>query len=131
MRRSMRGIALIEVLIAMLIFMFGILGLVGLQASVTRAETDSKGRTDATYLASEIIGHMWADIPNLANYNGGSCATTVACKEWQDKIAATLPGGTGSIVINTSSAGNAVTVTVSWSGPGGQSHQYVTNTFIV
>jgi type IV pilus assembly protein PilV len=55
-----RGIALIEVLVALLIFMLGVLGLVGLQASMTRAQTDSKVRADAAYLASELNGRMWS-----------------------------------------------------------------------
>ena len=126
--RRMDGVVLIEVLVAMLIFMFGVLGLVGLQASVTRAQTDSKVRADATYLAGEIVGRMWTDLAHIASYNGGGCASATLCKEWQDKVAATLPHGTGAITID--SGNGDVAVTIGWTTPGGQAHQYVINTTI-
>jgi len=125
----MEGVVLIEVMIALLIFMFGVLGLVGLQASVTRAQTDSKVPADASYLAGERVGRLWSDIGNLANYNGSSCASTALCKEWQSKVAADLPNGSGSVTVDTSSGD--VTVSISWSGPDGQTHTYSTHTTVV
>lgn len=127
-RRRGRGIVLIEVLIAMLIFMFGVLGMVGLQASVTRAESDAKVRTDAAYLASEIVGRLWSDTTNMANYNGSGCTSVALCKEWQDKVTASLPNGSGSLTV---SAAGDVTITITWTTTGGQVHQYVTNTTVV
>jgi type IV pilus assembly protein PilV len=127
----MDGVVLIEVMIALLIFMFGVLGLVGLQASMTRATSDSKSRADATYLASEMVGRLWSDMSNLSSYNGASCASTALCKEWQTKVASSLPGGAGSVAI-TFDSGNAIaTVTVSWAGPDQQTHTYATSTNIV
>ncbi len=124
----MDGVVLIEVLVAMLIFMFGVLGMVGLQASVTRAQTDSKFRADASYLASEMVGRLWSDMANLSSYNGSSCASTNLCKEWQSKVSQSLPQGSGSIAI-TVSTGDAV-ITVTWIGPDGQTHSYVTTATI-
>ena len=132
-RQRMGGVVLIEVMIALLIFMFGVLGLVGLQASVTRAETASKVRADAGYLASDIVGRLWADRSHLSLYNGATCASTAYCKEWQDKVAAALPGGTGtlSVVLNGTTGAYDVTVTIAWTGQGGQQHTYATNTSVV
>jgi type IV pilus assembly protein PilV len=127
-RRRIAGVVLIEVLISMLIFMFGVLGLVGLQASVTRAQTDSKVRADAAYLASELVGRMWADVTHIAAYNGTGCASTALCKEWQDKVAASLPRGTGDVTVDATTGDVAVTIT--WAGPDGQAHSYVINTTI-
>jgi len=128
-RPGMRGVVMIEVLIALLIFMFGVLGLVGLQASVTRAQTDSKFRADASYLASELQGRLWSDLPHLSSYNGSSCATTLLCAEWQSKVSASLPQGTGSVTVN-ATTGDA-TITITWTGPDNQTHSYVTNTTVV
>jgi type IV pilus assembly protein PilV len=127
-RRRLRGAVLIEVLVSLLIFMFGVLGLVGLQASVTRSQTDSKVRADAGYLASEMVGRLWADLTHLTSYSGTACASTALCKEWQDKVAASLPRGTGAVTVD-SSTGD-VTVTITWTGPDGQAHHYVTNTTV-
>lgn len=54
------GALLIEVLVSILIFSVGILGVVGLQASAVRASTDAKYRSEAGLLANELIGKMWA-----------------------------------------------------------------------
>jgi type IV pilus assembly protein PilV len=53
------GSMLIEVLIAILIFSVGILGIVGLQASAVNASSDAKYRSEAALLANELIGKMW------------------------------------------------------------------------
>ena len=123
-----RGVALIEVLVAMLIFMLGVLGLVGLQGSMTRAQTESKVRADAALLAGELIGRMWSDLTNMATYSGSGCASQARCKEWQSKVASSLPGGTGAVTVDASTGDVAVTVT--WTMPSGESHQYVTHSTV-
>jgi type IV pilus assembly protein PilV len=125
---SVRGIVLIEVLVALLVFILGVLGLVGLQGAMTRAQTESKFRSDAAFLATEAIGRMWADVTNVATYNGTGCASVARCKEWQDKVGSTLPGGNGAVALDASS-GDA-TVTVSWTSPAGDTHKYVTSTTV-
>nr|WP_311732016.1 prepilin-type N-terminal cleavage/methylation domain-containing protein [Variovorax paradoxus] len=129
MRPRIHGIALIEVLVAMLIFMLGVLGLVGLQGSMTRAQTESKIRADAAYLASEAVGRMWADLTNLASYSGSSCASLDRCNEWKSKVSSGLPGGSGTITVDVPT-GN-VSVEVAWTMPSGETHKYVTATTIV
>lgn len=126
--KHLRGIALIEVLVALLVFMLGVLGLVGLQGSLTRAQTESKFRADAAYLASEAIGRMWSDLTNVASYDGGGCASVARCKEWQDKVSTALPRGSGAVALDAAS-GDA-TVTVSWTSPDGETHRYITSTTV-
>lgn len=123
-----RGISLLEVLVAMLIFMLGILGLVGLQSSMTRAQTEAKFRADAANLATEAFARMWADLPNLNNYNGSSCASVQRCKEWQDKVSAALPQGSGAVTLE-SATGNA-TATVSWTTAGGEPRSFTAATTV-
>ncbi|MDR6425676.1 type IV pilus assembly protein PilV [Variovorax paradoxus] len=119
--------ALIEVLVAMLIFMLGVLGLVGLQGTMTRTQTDSKMRADAANLASEAIGRMWVDIANLSSFAGTTTCTAASCLEWRNKVTSVLPGG-GAVI--TVAANGDVAVTVSWSMPGGETHRYVTRSTI-
>lgn len=127
-QKTVRGIVMIEVLVALLIFMLGVLGLVGLQTAMTRAQTDSKFRADAAYLATEAIGRMWSDLTNIATYNGTGCASVARCKEWQDKVSVALPQGSGAVTLDASS-GDA-TITISWTSPGGETHRYITSTTV-
>ena len=53
------GVMLIEALIAILIFSVGVLGIIGLQGSATKASTDARYRSEAALLANELIGRMW------------------------------------------------------------------------
>jgi type IV pilus assembly protein PilV len=130
-RRDSRGIVLIEVLVSLLIFAFGILGLVGLQAAMARSQTASDARARAGYLATEIIGQMWADRPNLVTYATSAtmpCGLKTRCGDWRAKVAAQLPAGVPTIVVN--GATSAVSVTINWSLPNGAAHVYSTNTLI-
>jgi type IV pilus assembly protein PilV len=99
-----RGVMLIEALIAILIFSIGILAVVGMQGVAIKNVTESKYRSEAAFLANELISNMWTDAGNVtpANYNypGSSYAKLV---NWVAKVDATLPG--------TASARPTVTVT--------------------
>jgi len=89
-----RGFMLLEVLIALLIFSLGVLGLVGLQANATKESGQSQYRAQAVMLADELVGMMWAgDHSNgniLATY--GPASTDASFAAWKAKVAAQLPG---------------------------------------
>lgn len=126
----MQGFMLIEVLVSILIFTIGVLALVGLQASLTQAETEAKNRADASMLASELIGTMWADNPltNLAAYKTDACGSHPNCKQWRDKVEKALPKGKTEVDIENNTE---ITITISWTPTdGGDAHQYVTKTGI-
>ena len=53
-----RGATLIDVLIAIMIFVVGMLALASLQGNLTRSSTDAKARTVGTNIAEEIIEGM-------------------------------------------------------------------------
>lgn len=97
-----RGSALIEGLIAVLIFSLGILALVGLQASTTKAVSQGKARVDASFIADQRIGQIWLDMGNIANYS--ESGTSVSA----------LPEGKRTTVIEA----DKVTVTITWRMPG-------------
>jgi len=115
---------MIEALIGILIFSIGVLGLVGLQVSMSRAQTSAKFRTDASFLANELMGQIWGDSANLANYNTapGAACTYQRCADWVNKVATGLPSGiaTTSAVAATGNVG----ITLTWSIPEEGSHSY-------
>ncbi|MDR2000810.1 MAG: prepilin-type N-terminal cleavage/methylation domain-containing protein [Zoogloeaceae bacterium] len=108
-----RGASLIEAMIAILIFAFGVLALVGLQANATSAATKSKFRIDAGLLASQCIATLWLDRDNIAANTCPACDAAAA---------AALPGGSCTPNITKAPADKTdsteVTVTVSWVAPG-------------
>lgn len=112
------GVMLIEALVGILIFSVGILALMGMQAVSMRATIDSKYRSEASFLANEIVGVMWSDPANLSNYDSASCASTTACNAWLTKVATRLPGATGANVPTIAVASRQVTVTVKWQRTG-------------
>lgn len=126
-RRHAHGAMLIEVLVSILIFSIGVLALVGLQAQMVHAQSSSKSRADATYLANELIGVMWSDTTNLSSYD--TCDGYARCSEWQNKVANSLPKGTATIDVVDATTGE-VSITVRWTSPSDGDHQYVTTTFI-
>jgi type IV pilus assembly protein PilV len=66
-RRTQAGAYLLEALIGILVFSFGILGIVGLQAHAIRVTNDAEMRAEAIYLANSLISQMWTDNPTPAH----------------------------------------------------------------
>ncbi len=132
---AQRGSMLLEALIALLLFSMGILGLMGLQAVAVKNTADAKYRTEAAFLANQIIGQMWADNPaNLAAYAhnpttagncnfGGTASTNANVTAWlgnastKGTVTGSLPGATSALQQITIGANNLVTVTICWQGP--------------
>jgi type IV pilus assembly protein PilV len=92
----------------------GVLALVGLQAAMIKNNADSKVRSDASYLAQQIIGQMWADPANIANY-----AVT------NGDISTLLPNGTQTIAVAGVSPA-VVTIVLNWTEPGKDPHSFTT-----
>jgi type IV pilus assembly protein PilV len=113
MRVSIRGISLIEVLVAMTIFAFGILGLLGMHARALAGFSDVKYRTTAALLTDSLINDMWVNRTTLANYVYASGTAPSAVQPWLSEVQSTLPNGAGTVAVS----GTAVTVTVTWTPP--------------
>jgi type IV pilus assembly protein PilV len=127
-----QGVMLIEALVAVLIFAFGVLGLVGLQATMTKAQSTAKYRADAAFLAQQVIGTMWSDAPNLASYATANCAGYARCGEWAAKVASTLPGGTTAVTFGPADCpAPAVKVAISWTQASEGQHTFNTCSTIV
>ena len=94
-RRQQQGVLLLEVLIALLIFALGVLGLVGLQASASKQAGQTKYRAEATLLANDLLGQMRLTSRDFTTLNaqfksddGGGPAYLA----WKGRVAAQLPG---------------------------------------
>lgn len=125
------GFVLMDVLVSILLFSVGVLALMALQTAMTRNQTEAKIRADASYLANELIGMMWGQHVDLSKFSETECASVELCKEWQAKVAASLPNGSGKVEASAAGANVAdVTVTISWKSPSGDPHKFVTLTTI-
>jgi type IV pilus assembly protein PilV len=118
-----RGFLLLEVLIAMLIFSIGVLGIVGLQASMTRAQTGSKFRADASILAQRLVGTMWSDVANINSYATANCSAYPRCSQWAADVAALLPNGTVDVDL---SLAPVVTISITWQPSNEEQRRYTT-----
>jgi type IV pilus assembly protein PilV len=119
------GLAILEALIAVLLFSLGLLGMAGFQAASIKAQDEAKKRADAAFVANQIVGDMWS-IPKeqLSTCAGTFTKGTTGCGNapWGDRIDQTLPGGQAEVVVNATQ----VTVTLTWTTPGvTEEHRYV------
>lgn len=85
---------LLEVLVAILIFALGVLGLVGLQANAVAQSGQAKYRSDATLLSNDLIGRMWVSDRSFAALTAGfsSTGTGAPYADFVTRVAAALPG---------------------------------------
>ena len=97
-----RGSALVEALVAVLLFSIGIIALLRVLGASVKDAGDVEYRATAATIADETIGRMWVDRANLAAYVEDAAAL------------AALPNGTRTVTV----AGNVVTVTINWQPPG-------------
>ena len=128
-RTGQSGVALLEALIAILIFSLGILTIVAIQATSIRLTGDAQLRTRASLLAERLIGQMWvyggtaAELKTAFQTGGsvynkwllevqGKYKVGEELKDLTDKGVG-LPGVTGT---DASSASNWPTVTVDDAG---------------
>lgn len=110
-KSAQQGVVLVEAMIAILIFSMGVLAIVGLQAAMVKNTSESKFRADASYIAQQRIGAMWADPANLSTYLEN--ATPIS----------ELPNGTRTVTQPTT---GQFVITVTWQQPGEAQHNFTT-----
>lgn len=124
-----RGVSMIELLVSLLIFTFGMLGLAGLQTRTLTFNQSSLFRSQATALTDDILDRMRADRLNALAGRWDTPLTTASSavtgtliyqadlKDWKAQVEALLPSAQASVVTNTT-AGSAdlgtVTVVIEW-----------------
>ena len=132
------GFALLESLVAILVFSIGILGIIALQAISVTNSSASMYRRNASLLADQLIGKMWVDDrSNLqANYQGGNGTDGFKYIGWLGYVNSQLPLDANSpptVVVTPLSftpPRSLVTITISWKMPDGAIHTYVATTEI-
>ncbi len=119
--RRARGLSLIEVLVVIVLFSFGLIGMVGLQAKAVQNSVSAEDSARAALLANDMVSTMWA--------NNTVSLPTATVSAWNtsvgDATARGLPNGAGTVTV---SAGVA-TITVTWRAPhepSGTVHTYTT-----
>lgn len=117
-KKSQRGVALLEVLIAILVMAVGIIGAVGLQAKATAAMSDAGARAEAVIASERLIGLMWNDQQNLASYAwSGTGTAPSSLTNWLAETRSALPNATAIITVTpqaASSTANQVGITLRW-----------------
>ena len=132
--RTQSGAFLLEALVGVLIFAFGILGLVGLQAQAIRNTNDLQYRGEAIQIANAAMGRMWTmDRTQIKTSYEGDKGTGGEGYTALVEAAARLPGNdvddnkpTVTVAAGPTTTSSQVTVTVRWQLPGEAGpHQYV------
>jgi type IV pilus assembly protein PilV len=122
-----RGSYLLEALIAILIFAFGVLGLIGLLGSSIRVTNDARYRSEAANLASAMIADMWTMTAARMDSDFGPSGTRLAA--WKTKAASLLPSADATVDLTPpglSPQSRTVVVTVFWKLPGEtERHQHL------
>lgn len=118
---------MIEVLVAVVLISFGILGLVSLQARAAQHSVSAEDTQRASLLANEIATAMWG-----ANSVSLDAAVLSA---WSARVAdpsvAGLPNATGTVTVD--GTGRMARITVQWRPPHaavGENNRYVTDLII-
>jgi type IV pilus assembly protein PilV len=132
-----RGAYLLEALIGILIFSFGILGIVGLQAQALRFTNDSEYRAEAVYLANALISQMWTDnqatLATKYSSPGGVEYVNFKTLRVQPAFGAAMSQDPDVLVNDASlpsppsKTSSVVQITIYWTLPGDTTqHQYIT-----
>lgn len=126
-RSPQRGVSLIEVLVAVMIFSIGLVGLAGLLIMATHSNQAAYLRTQVVYLAHNMADRMSANPAAVwdGSYNSTSyptatsapttCTATAPCtpdalatydqQMWSSQLASFLPGASATITCDISNAG--------------------------
>ncbi len=139
-----QGFTLLEVLIALFVLSFGLLGVGALQGQGLRSSGDALFRTHALVLAGDIADHMRANTEGFGDYDSDGDGTLVsytdtaadhscidtganasACTSgqmaeqavnlWKTTLASALPSGQGQLTVNTGTNPPTYTIWIQWS----------------
>jgi type IV pilus assembly protein PilV len=104
--RAAAGFTLIEVLLALVLFSVGILGMIALQGRATDFTTSAENSARAAKWANELATQMLAQ-QTVNTSTLGTVYTT-----WQSDVQADLPTGSGVATLDAS--GDTATITITW-----------------
>lgn len=124
LRKQEAGITLIEVLVALLIFSLGFLGLAGLQARAVQFSVGAEDRSRAALMANELVSAMWAqqstELP--------SQKIDIWNERLKDVKVSGLPNAESDI--SAPDADGVVTITITWHKKNESESKYLTQVTI-
>jgi type IV pilus assembly protein PilV len=129
-RQPQKGASLIEVLVAVLIFSFGLLGLVGLQSRAMQFAGDADGTNRAAALASELTSQMY--IVGTGDPTNATLATAIP--KWKTKVqtpaSGGLPNGDATVSYTSTASPPVASIEITWATPSNPlSRRYTTQFF--
>lgn len=137
LRRQQLGVSLIELLVAILIFAFGMLGLAGLQNRTLGFSQVSLYRSQATALSDDVLDRMRADRASAKSGGWDTKLETTASdmstatfaerdlKEWKSQVESLLPDGQA-LVKYEAAQGGRVKVDIRWNERDAKQSEWVT-----
>ena len=135
------GFSLLEVMVALVIFSIGLIGLAGLQSASLSYNQSAYLRSQATYLAYDMLDKIRANPERSDDYTTladsytetgtayscyysqttGNCSEQELAKhdifEWKQSIAQLLPGGKGKVEKIVDTGIDTFQVTLQWNDP--------------
>ncbi|MGJ7505301.1 MULTISPECIES: type IV pilus modification PilV family protein [unclassified Variovorax] len=111
-RMPSSGFAMIEVLVSLLIFSFGLLGMAGMLARSLTISVDAEDRNRAALLANEIASTMWL-----------KSSISIDTTSWQTRVSDLSNGGLPNATLtvtavsgatNSSGTANAADIVIAW-----------------
>ena len=138
MKRYQSGGGLIEGLMSLVVLSIGILGLIGMQATLIQENSESRVRMQAGFYATSVLGMAGANPENVGCFIVNS-VQSVACASpdaqtqatgWLAQVMAALPGSAGvPPQVAYDNANGHLTVTLRWQVRGDNMvHNYVSAT---
>lgn len=113
LRKSIKGVTMIEVLVALLVLSFGMFGMMGILINSLKLSSSSNYRTVAAQQAYTMAEALRTNPSTLASFAAPNATVTAGCMEsggcttaqlvntqfglWQQVLATALPSGSGTI----------------------------------
>ena len=130
-RRRLAGVSLIEVLVSILIFSFGIVGLIGLQARALQYSTSAEDTSRASLLANELSSTIVVSQTNPRTALVPAAALAAGQLRVADTANGGLPSGVGTVTLVNATTAD---ITIQWRPPSAAAtatpNKYVTQVIV-
>jgi type IV pilus assembly protein PilV len=124
-RGQMRGVSLVEVLIVVLLFSVGLVGLMAMQARAFQFSVSAEDSGRAALMANELAAQMWA--ANTVNL------PAAAVEAWQERVADSTRSGLPNSAASVSVDNGVARISIQWRAPRtpvGQESRYLTDVML-
>jgi type IV pilus assembly protein PilV len=86
------GSALIESLLAVLVFSVGLLSLLALLTATLKESNNARYRSEASLLATDLVSRMWSGERSLQSLRKRFTSSADEYQRWLERVRSTLPG---------------------------------------